>query len=364
MKIVTVVGARPQFIKAAVLSRFFQISDLVNEIVIHTGQHYDNRMSEVFFREMGIQLAKYNLEIGSGKHGEQTGLMLAGIEKVLIHELPDYVLVYGDTNSTLAGALAAAKLHIPIVHVEAGLRSFNMRMPEEINRILTDRISEALFISSQNARLILESEGIDSQKIFYSGDIMYDVILMFSEIAKKESQIINSLNLNDKDFILCTFHRAENTDNIDRLRNILNSLEIIAKQINVIFPVHPRTRAVLSEYNLIYPKNPNIRYIEPIGYFDMLSLEANSRMIMTDSGGVQKEAYFHGKQCITLREETEWVELVQFGWNNLVSPLLPPDEIAKRVISGLQTSNMSLNKNIYGQGNAGNIIGKFFEDRA
>jgi UDP-GlcNAc3NAcA epimerase len=362
MKILTVVGARPQFIKAAVLSQKLLTIPQISEVVVHTGQHYDEKMSNIFFTELGIPSAKYNLQVGSGNHGHQTGRMLIGLEEILLQEKPDYLLVYGDTNSTLAGALAACKLNIPIAHVEAGLRSYNMRMPEEINRILTDRVSEILFISSRNAANTLISEGIDEKKVIFSGDIMYDATILFSAIANKKNQLLQSIFVKgNNDYILCTFHRAENTENSRRLGNILEALELIAEHIQIVFPIHPRTKHTIEKLNLNYPRSTNIQYIEPVGYFDMLNLEANARLIMTDSGGVQKEAYFHGKQCVTLRDETEWIELVDLGWNILVSPNELPEIILNCVISQLSSNKPPPNSQIYGNGNAKDVISGYFE---
>ena len=311
MKIVTVLGARPQFIKAAAFSREIAKHTNISEVIVHTGQHYDQNMSDVFFKEMNIPLPKYKLKTGGKNHGAMTGQQLEKIEEILLTEKPDLVLVYGDTNSTLAGALAATKLHIPIAHVEAGLRSFNKKMPEEINRILTDQVSDYLFVPSVGAKQNLLNEGVGEEKIFVVGDIMYDVSLYYKEKMVKPNWF-DSLNLTN--FILCTIHRAENTDDAEKLGDIFKGLELSKK--DIILPLHPRTVNKIKQYGLDIPQN--IRVIEPIGYLEMVWLEVHCDLVVTDSGGVQKEAYFHGKYCVTLREETEWVELVEGGLNRLV----------------------------------------------
>lgn len=315
MKIVTVLGARPQFIKAATVSRAFREQG-VEEVIIHTGQHFDKNMSEVFFNEMEIPHPHYNLEISGLNHGAMTGRMLEQVENVLLKEKPDCVLVYGDTNSTLAGALAAAKLHIPVAHVEAGLRSFEMKMPEEINRILTDRISSYLFCPTATAVENLKKEGFATfnNEIVQCGDVMYDAVLYYKQKVKEKSTILSLLDINDKPFTLATLHRAENTDNIQRLSAICAALNHINKTSRIILPLHPRTRSVLQKNNIKLDFTP----IEPVGYFDMLSLLDRCELVLTDSGGLQKEAYFFFKYCLTLRDQTEWVELVSAGVNSLV----------------------------------------------
>ena len=312
-KIITVVGARPQFIKAATLSRQFKLFG-IEEKIIHTGQHFDANMSEIFFDEMEIPKPAYQLDIHGVSHGAMTGRMLEGIEKILMTEKPDGVLVYGDTNSTLAGALAAAKLHIPVIHVEAGLRSFNMEMPEEINRILTDRISNALFCPTDTAVNNLMREGFDNMpiQIIKNGDVMQDAAMYYADKAQLKSDIIRKAGLNK--FVLATIHRQENTDNPENLKNIIEGLNAIHKEITVVVPMHPRTRNILAQnYQL-----PDFTIIDPVGYFDMIMLLKSCEMVITDSGGVQKEAFFFAKHCITLREQTEWVELVENGFNLLV----------------------------------------------
>lgn len=310
MKVITVVGARPQFIKAAPLSK--KIRENNSEKIIHTGQHYDDNMSEIFFQELDIPKPDYNLNVGSGSHGYQTGSMLIKIEEILVKEKPDIVLVYGDTNSTLAGALAASKMLIPVVHVESGLRSFNMIMPEEQNRILTDHISTYLFAPTNTALKNLENEGI-KHNVYNVGDVMYDAILHFSGIARERSKTLEKLNLKKDEYILATIHRAENTNCIERLKNILDAFKESSQRI--VLPLHPRTKKYIENYGLMFSKN--IEVIEPVGYLDMVMLELNCRKIVTDSGGVQKEAFFLAKPCITLRDETEWVETVENGWNVL-----------------------------------------------
>lgn len=320
MKIASIVGARPQFIKAAAVSRVLRATPEVQEVLVHTGQHYDENMSEIFFRELEIPEPDYNLGIGSGSHGAQTGRMLEAIEEVLLREQPDWVLVYGDTNSTLAGALAAVKIHIPVAHVEAGLRSFNRQMPEEINRVLTDHASDLLFAPTETAVENLHREGIPENRVYLVGDVMYDAAIYYAAKAERESRVLEQLNLKPKTYILATIHRAENTDVPARLQAIFKGIAIIAQEVPVVLPLHPRTRAALTREGILEGVTGDIRLIEPVGYLDMVMLEKNARLIVTDSGGVQKEAFFYGVPCLTLREETEWVELVERGWNRLVPP--------------------------------------------
>lgn len=319
MKLITIVGARPQFIKAAAVSRIIQNSPKLTEVLVHTGQHFDENMSAIFFKELELPQPNYNLGINGGSHGEQTGKMLSKIEAVLLVEKPDLVLVYGDTNSTLAGALAAVKLHIPIAHVEAGLRSFNKKMPEEINRILTDHSSDILFTPTLTAIKNLKNEGINEDKIFQVGDVMLDATLYYSQKAERESTILSHLNIKMKNYVLVTLHRAENTDNLDKLSKIFNALETIAKGQTLVLTLHPRTKKSLESLNFSF-QHSHIKFIEPVGFLDMLMLEKHSKIIITDSGGVQKEAYFQKVPCITLRDETEWRELVDNGWNFLANP--------------------------------------------
>jgi UDP-GlcNAc3NAcA epimerase len=335
MKIVSVVGARPQFVKASVVSLQLRSAFGSAEVLVHTGQHYDDSMSAVFFQELQLPDPHYHLGVGSGSHGEQTGRMLAEIERVLERESPDWVLVYGDTNSTIAGALAAAKLHIPVAHVEAGLRSFNRRMPEEVNRVLTDHLAELLFVPTEAAVANLLREGVAEERIHLVGDVMYDAALMFGERASMSSDVLTRIGVEAGNYVLATVHRAENTDNPDRLRAIIAGLNEISRELPVVLPLHPRTRHALSALGLNVAQSTidALRITEPLGYLDMLMLEKNARLIATDSGGVQKEAFFHRVRCVTLRDETEWVELVELGWNTLLSPDSP-----KVVAEGLRAA--------------------------
>lgn len=311
MKVVSVIGARPQFIKAASLSRTLRQSHV--EILVHTGQHYDDNMSDVFFDQLGIAPPEYHLGIGSSTHGAQTGAMLAGIEKIIIQEQPDWVLVYGDTNSTLAGALAAAKLHIPVAHVEAGLRSYNRAMPEEINRVLTDYLSDLLLCPSSTAIANLRNEGIE-RGVHLVGDVMLDALQYAVAQTSVCEKVLTGCGLSKGTYLLATIHRAENTDDLSRLAGILNAFEQSNEKI--VFPVHPRTRKALGQ--LEYSPPPHVKLIEPVGYVEMVCLASMSRKVITDSGGLQKEAYWLKVPCITLREETEWIETVEVGWNIIV----------------------------------------------
>ncbi len=313
MKIISIVGARPQFIKCAPLSR--ELRKVHQEILVHTGQHYDHDMSDIFFEELNIPKPDYNLGIGSGNHGEQTGKMLTEIEKVILRERPDLILVYGDTNSTLAGALAAVKHRIKVAHVEAGLRSFDRSMPEEINRVLTDHISDILFCPTKTAVDNLSKEGI-THGVHLVGDVMLDALNYDIKVARKKSKIIENMRLEKKKYLVITVHRPGNTDSIDNMRSIIEALG--ESDMPVVFPVHPRTEKCLQEYGLLEKMPGNVRLIKPLGYLDMLMLMANARKILTDSGGIQKEAYMLGVPCITLRENTEWVETLEGGWNVLV----------------------------------------------
>jgi UDP-GlcNAc3NAcA epimerase len=319
VKVTTVVGARPQFVKAAVVSRAFAMEPGVTETIVHTGQHYDENMSEVFFRTLGIPMPSLDLAIGSGAHGDQTGRMLAALERVFQKERPDVVLVYGDTNSTLAAALAAAKLHIPIAHVEAGLRSFNRRMPEEINRILTDHVSELLFAPTAHAVEHLEREGL-ADRTHFVGDVMYDAALYYARQVGDHSRVLEPFGLAPGEFALATVHRAETTDSPDRLSVVLEALANLAEEMPVFLPLHPRTAAIVARDERMQSALQKLRVSEPIGYLDMIALESNARIIVTDSGGVQKEAYFFKVPCVTMRTETEWNELIDAGWNRLAPP--------------------------------------------
>jgi len=316
LKLITVIGARPQFVKAAAVSRAFRAFPSIEEKIVHTGQHFDVNMSDIFFEEMDIPRPHFNLEINSLSHGAMTGRMLERIEEVLLAERPDALLVYGDTNSTLAGALAARKLHIPVMHVEAGLRSHNNAMPEETNRILTDRISDVLFCPTETAVANLRREGFEhfGCSILQVGDVMEDAALYYAPKATERSNILKSLHLEGRDFVLCTLHRAENTDDPARFSAIVEALNETARQMPVVLPLHPRTQKLLEKNGL----RLDAITVPPVGYFDMLSLLKNARVVMTDSGGLQKEAYFFGKFCLTLRDDTEWMELVDGGFNFLV----------------------------------------------
>jgi len=342
-KIVTILGARPQFVKAAVLSRVISDKDEIEEVIIHTGQHYDKNMSDVFFDEMDIPKPKYNLNINGLTHGAMTGQMLEKIEKVLINEKPDAVVIYGDTNSTIAGALAAKKLDIKVIHIEAGLRSFNMQMPEEINRILTDRISDLLLCPTDTAIDNLQREGFDNLdiKVVKSGDIMKDAVEFYSENSAKRSNVIKDLKLKNKDFVLATIHRQENTDDLSKLRSIFEGLEEISKEMEVVIPLHPRTKNILEKNDLKY----NITFINPVGYFDMLELLKNCKMVVTDSGGLQKEAFFNKKYCVIAREETEWVELVK---NNFAKITGSNKQHMLDAYNQFRNSNSNFSINLYG----------------
>jgi len=338
MKIICVVGARPQFVKLSALSK--ELRRKHQEIILHTGQHYDEELSKVFFSELSIPKPDYNLGIGSAEHGEQTGQMLKGIEEILLFEKPDLVIVYGDTNSTLAGALAAVKQKIPVAHVEAGLRSFKRSMPEEINRVLTDQISSLLFCPTKTSVLNLKKEGI-TKGVHLVGDVMYDSLKQHIRRAEKVSEIMKKLKLSKKDFYLTTIHRAENTDIKENLKKVVQILSGLDKK--TVFPVHPRTRKSLSEFNLLgkLESKKHLFLIDPVSYLDMLVLTKNALCVLTDSGGVQKEAFFLKTPCLTLREETEWVETVASGWNELVG--LDKEKV-KRVIKKLEKLNPSFKR--------------------
>ena len=382
MKIVTIVGARPQFIKAASVSRAIQafnekgsLTDRlsskkkIREIFVHTGQHYDDLLDRVFFEELELPKPDYHLGVGSGSHARQTGVMMERIETVLEREKPEIVVVYGDTNSTLAGALTAAKLNIPVAHVEAGLRSYKRTMPEEINRLLTDHLSALLFCPTAQAVRNLLKEGIKNGKttiVKKVGDVMYDSILYYSKLAEKKSTILKDLNLIPQidssiphsafripNYYLATLHRAENTDDPSRLESILRALSEIGKKLPVVLPLHPRTRKMIKDYDL-FPESKGIRLIEPVSYLNMLNLEKNARAILTDSGGVQKEAYWLKVPCFTLREETEWVETVRSGWNVLVGTRV------KRILEEMnqveRRKRIKKGVNIFGNGRASEKI--------
>lgn len=355
-KIVTILGARPQFVKAAVLSRIISKYNAVEEVIIHTGQHYDTNMSAVFFEEMEIPKPKYNLSINGLSHGAMTGQMLIEIEAVLTKEKPDLVLVYGDTNSTLAGALAAKKLNIKLVHVEAGLRSFNMKMPEEINRILTDRISDLLLCPTDTALKNLKNEGFENltSKVVKCGDIMKDAVKHYGKISGEKSAIISRLNLIPNEFVLATIHRQENTDNVEKLKEIFEGLELISKEKQVVLPLHPRTKAILNQHNLTY----DIKIIDPVGYFDMLELLKKCNLVITDSGGLQKEAFFNKKHCIIAREETEWVELVANGFAEIVGS---DKKNMYQSFENYQKSTANFEMNLFGENVGEKIYNEIFK---
>ncbi len=314
-KIITVIGARPQFIKAAAVSRAILASARLEEKILHTGQHFDENMSAIFFKELAIPEPAFHFAIHGGGHGEMTGRMLEVVEKICKDETPDLMLIYGDTNSTLAGALAAAKLHIPVAHVEAGLRSFNRRMPEEINRVVADHLSTLLFCPTHESVRNLASEGI-TRGVHHAGDVMYDATLFARAEALQKSRILETLGLSENKYAVCTLHRAENTDDPEQLGRLVSYLETQAQQHPVIFPVHPRTRGAMAKAG-IAPKR--LTLVDPLGYIDLNRLLASAAAVFTDSGGLQKEAYFHGVACVTLRTETEWVETIAHGWNRLWS---------------------------------------------
>lgn len=351
-KIVTIVGARPQFIKAAAVSReILKHAGKIEEVMVHTGQHYDPNMSQVFFDELEIPAPRYNLEVSGGGHGAMTGRMLEGIERILVDEKPNWVLVYGDTNSTLAGALTAAKLHIPVSHVEAGLRSFNMRMPEEINRILADRVSTLLLCPTKIAVENLAVEGI-VQGVHNVGDVMYDVALYYRERAKEQSKILQAHGLSEKSFALATCHRAENTDDAARLEGIVSALAEIAREMPVVLPLHPRTRKLLQQFGLEHHLAA-LTVVDPLPFLDMVALEQAAQVILTDSGGVQKEAFFYKVPCITMRDETEWVETIESGWNRLVGAS------REMIINAFKSLNDGSERSAvqpYGLGNSSELI--------
>lgn len=352
-KIVTIVGARPQFIKASAVSAIIQATPDVDEIIIHTGQHYDANMSDVFFAELGIPRPAHNLDVHGGSHGAMTGRMLEGIERLLRDLRPDTVLVYGDTNSTLAGALAAAKLHIPVAHVEAGLRSFNMRMPEEINRILTDRISDWLFTPTEEARGHLRNEGVSPDRIYNVGDVMFDVALLHGGRVDAAGGALQRWKLEPGSYALATVHRAENTDNPQRLAHIVDALSELAQLTRVVWPVHPRTKAILSNTGRWEEIEKVVMIVDPVSYLEMVQLEKFAALIATDSGGVQKEAFFHKVPCVTLRDETEWTELVDAGWNRLAPPVS-----TRNMVEAFRAALGSEGKGVapYGRGDAAQAI--------
>jgi UDP-GlcNAc3NAcA epimerase len=353
MKILTILGARPQFIKAGTVSREIAKYKDIEEIIVHTGQHYDANMSDIFFKEMQIPKPNYFLGIGGKSHGAMTGQMIEKIEEVALQEKPNWIMVYGDTNSTLAGSIVASKLHIKLAHIEAGLRSFNMKMPEEINRILTDRVSNILFCPTNRAVQNLKNEGFDNFdcKIINSGDVMYDGAMFYKDLARKPQ-----LNIED-DFILCTIHRAENTDNKERLISIFKAINEIAKDKQIILPLHPRTKKIIEELKI---DTSRITIIEPVGYLEMIWFISNCLLVITDSGGLQKEAFFFEKPCITLRDETEWIELVDNKFNILAGA--NQEKILDTYQNYLSIFNFEFSLNLYGEGSASeNIINNLYK---
>ena len=350
-KILTVVGARPQFIKAAAVTRVIGEKKEFIECLVHTGQHYDANMSEVFFKELGIPEPDYNLGVTANRHGEMTGLMLQKIEQVLIDENPELCLIYGDTNSTVAAALAASKLQIQVAHVESGLRSFNRAMPEEINRVVSDHLSDLLFAPTSNAVKQLLKEGIKAEKVFQVGDVMYDVSNYYASKAQNFSEIVKNLSCVKSEYILMTIHRQENTDSKHRLKLIADAVEILSTEKQVIFPIHPRTKKKLEEFGLSM-NGKNLTIIDPVGYLDMVELERNAGLIVTDSGGVQKEAYFYRVPCVTLRAETEWLELIDAGWNRLGGNSV--DEVISAVRAAFGSTGKEIS--LYGDGDASEKI--------
>jgi len=356
MKILTVIGARPQFVKAAALSRAFSEYDNIEEVIVHTGQHFDKNMSGIFFEEMEIPKPKYNLEINNLDHGAMTGRMLEGIERILIEESPDVLLVYGDTNSTIAGALAAKKLHIKVAHVEAGLRSFNMKMPEEVNRILTDRISDFLLCPTTTAINNLQLEGFDNIdcKIEKTGDVMQDAANFYALKSEEKSSIVGEIGLGK--YILTTLHRAENTDDESRLTRIVEALNEIHSNIcPIVLPLHPRTKTKLEALDI----KLKVKLINPVGYFDMIELIKNSELVMTDSGGLQKEAFFFAKNCVTMRDQTEWVELIEANVNVLVGA---NKQLIIEQVEVMLNTDSDFSLNLYGNGQASENIVKFLLD--
>ncbi len=364
MKLVTIVGARPQFIKAAPVSRALRAVSGLEEVLVHTGQHYDPALSQVFFEELDLPIPRYHLGVGSASHAVQTGHMLEKIEAVLQQESPHWVLVYGDTNSTLAGALAAAKLNIPVAHVEAGLRSFNRRMPEEINRMVADCVAQVHFVPTTAAAENLRREGVPPVNIRLVGDVMYDAAIHFGAKASRDSRILDRLGLTPGAYLLLTVHRAETTDDPDRLRTMLSGLAQVAERHRIVFPIHPRTKKVLAKAGALAEAARRFQMIDPVGYLDMLQLEQAARLVATDSGGVQKEAFFFRVPCVTLRTETEWVELVESGWNRLV-PVRDADSLARGILAALDAPppcNPSLS--FFGDGRASNAIALFFSEES
>lgn len=362
LRILTVVGARPQFIKAAPVSKALQKAG-IEEYMVHTGQHYDAEMSEVFFDELRIPVPKRNLGVGSGTHAVQTAGILVGVEQAILEYVPDWVLVYGDTNSTIGGALAAAKLQVRLAHVEAGLRSFNRKMAEEINRILTDHASDLLFAPTLQAVHNLKKEGISDDRVSLVGDVMYDAALYYNVISDEKSTAVRDLGLQPKEYVLCTIHRAENTDDEARLRAIVEGLVLTARIIPIIVPVHPRTRNALQTFDLVSRLESAVRVVEPLGFLDTINLVKNARLIVTDSGGMQKEAYFHKVPCVTLRDDTEWNELVEQGCNTLVPPRCG-GQVAEEIAAVMSKRPPRFDFPHYGDGRASEKIAQALLARA
>lgn len=351
MRITSIIGARPQFVKVSAFHRAIIEHDNIQHYILHTGQHYDYNMSDVFFKEMEIPIPNNNLNIGGGTHGQNTGRMIEQIEEILIKEKPDWVVLFGDTDSTLAGAIAASKMHIPVAHVEAGLRSWNRAMPEEINRVLTDHCSDVLFVPSEGAARNLKKEGVPNEKVKWSGDIMYDVALMFKERISNSELSVEKWGVTPKGYVLATIHRAENTDTAEQLSQVMDRLSEVNHQI--ILPLHPRTKNALSKFQIHLPDN--ITAISPVGYLEMVLLEINALFIITDSGGVQKEAYFHQVPCITMREETEWSELVEHSFNYIVGTNFNK---MQKALNEIENRDFLYDQKFYGDGNAAQLIVK------
>ena len=353
MKILTVIGARPQFVKAATVSRLLcdnKYSE-IDEVMVHTGQHYDHNMSKIFFNELNIPAPKYNLGVGSGNHGQQTGEIMSSLEKIVDTENPDWILVYGDTNSTLAATLVAAKKPCRLAHVESGLRSYRWGMPEEVNRIVTDRLSDLLFCPTTAAQKNLVSEGCN-KSVIIAGDVMYDSFLYYNNITDHDA-ILQKYDLSERNYLIVTIHRAENTDDKKSLSNIISALRYIARQVEVVFPMHPRTKKMVNEFSLSLE---GIKVIDPVPYLTMITLLSNAKVVVTDSGGLQKEAYFAKKICLTIRDETEWIETLENGWNHLVSTCDEFD-IVDNLNKALEIDNSNFKyKHYYGSGNAASII--------
>lgn len=347
-KIFSVVGARPQFVKAAIVNQALEKYKDVDHRIVHTGQHYDHDMSDIFFKELGIPEPAFNLSIAGSNHGAMTGRMLEALENLFMVEKPDVVVVYGDTNSTLAASVAAAKLHVPLAHVEAGLRSFN-RMPEEINRVLTDHVTDVFFSVTDVSTDNLKREGISGEHVLQVGDVMYDCALQMAQVAERQSNALEKFGVTAGNFVLCTVHRAANTDDPARLLTLMKGLDLLAEKMPVVLPVHPRTRARVADLGF-KPASAGFMMVEPVGYIDMVRLERAAALIVTDSGGVQREAFFHKVPCVTFREETEWVELVDSGWNVLVSL---DDPVHFRDVCLSRIGSRGDEKEHYGRGDAG-----------